>query len=300
MKTEKWCKIVIGILAIALTVVIALLVLLPIGEVPNEPSETPSPTMQITEEPTHEPSIENSTELVEKEPILFSEDITFDYSWVSDGDHMPYALYTPSCADEYDEIPLIVWLHGTGQIGVSEWEFRNWSLPAVMENWTLEGFNAYVLCAQLSAPFNNGTWNNPTSMGYVKVLIDIFISEHNVDRSKVYILGHSLGAVGCVYMAHEMPEYFAACVPMCPYYQGFDITEIEIPVMVYVGSPGGGEDEISYRYALKISDALGDDSVTVFPTSHGGVPKMAFNLDEDENNRSDLLEWLLNIDKEDY
>lgn len=298
MKTENWCKIVIGILAIALTVVIALLVLLPIGEVQNEPSETPSQIIQITEEPTHEPSIENSTELVEEEPILFSEDITFDYSWVSDGEYMPYALYTPSCADEYDEIPLIVWLHGTGQIGVSEWEFRNWSLPAVMENWTLEGFNAYVLCAQLSAPFNNGTWNNPTSMGYVKDLLDNFISEHNVDRSKVYILGHSLGAVGSVYMAHEMPEYFAACVAMCPYYQGFDITEIEIPVMAYVGSPGGGEDEISYRYALKISDALGDDSVTVFPTSHGGVPKMAFNLDEDGNNRSDLLEWLLSIGKE--
>ena len=25
---------------------------------------------------------------------------------------------------------------------------------------------------------------------------------------------------------------------------------------------------------------------------------MAFNLDEDKNNRSDLLEWLLSIDKE--
>ena len=298
MKTEDWCKIVIGVLAIALTIVIALLILLPIGETPNEAVETPSPTIQPTVEPTPEPTIDTSTELIKEDPIIFSEDITFNYSWVSDGEHMPYALYTPSCADEYDEIPLIVWLHGTGQIGVSEWEFRNWSLPAVMENWTLEGFNAYVLCAQLSAPFNNGTWNNPTSMGYVKDLIDIFISEHNVDRSKVYILGHSLGAVGSVYMAHEMPEYFAACVAMCPYYQGFDITEIEIPVMAYVGSPGGGEDEISYRYALKISDALGDDSVTVFPTSHGGVPKMAFNLDEDGNNRSDLLEWLLNIDKE--
>ena len=298
MKIEEMGKITNGIFSLVAVIGLLIMFILTICEVPNEPSETPSPTMQITEESTNEQSIENSAELVEKEPIIFSEDITFNYSWVSDGEHMPYALYTPSCADEYDEIPLIVWLHGTGQIGVSEWEFRNWSLPAVMENWTLEGFNAYVLCAQLSAPFNNGTWNNPTSMGYVKDLLDSFISEHNVDRSKVYILGHSLGAVGSVYMAHEMPEYFAACVAMCPYYQGFDITEIEIPVMAYVGSPGGGEDEISYRYALKISDALGDDSVTVFPTSHGGVPKMAFNLDEDKNNRSDLLEWLLSIDKE--
>lgn len=250
--------------------------------------------IQTTEKPMFEQIIEDSNESDndEQELILFSKDIAFNYSWVSDGEHMPYSLYTPSCADEYDEIPLIVWLHGTGQIGVSEWEFRNWSLPAVIEDWTLEGFNAYVLCAQLSAPFNNGTWNNPTSMGYVKDILDAFISKHNVDRSKVYILGHSLGAVGSVYMAHEMPEYFAACVAMCPYYQGFDITEIEIPVMVYVGSPGGGEHEISYRYALKIQDALGDDSVIVFPTSHGGVPKMAFNLDQNENNRSDLIEWL--------
>ena len=298
MKIEEMGRITNGIFSLVAVIGLLIMFILTICEVPNKPSETPSPTIQITEEPTHEPSIMNGAELVEKEPILFSEDITFNYSWVSDGEYMPYALYTPSCADEYDEIPLFVWLHGTGQIGVSEWEFRNWSLPAVMENWTLEGFNAYVLCAQLSAPFNNGTWNNPTSMGYVKDLLDNFISEHNVDRSKVYILGHSLGAVGSVYMAHEMPEYFAACVAMCPYYQGFDITEVEIPVMVYVGSPGGGEDEISYRYALKISDALGDDSVTVFPTSHGGVPKMAFNLDEDGNNRSDLIEWLLSIDKE--
>lgn len=264
---------------------------------PREPVENYYPIVQITEEPVPEQIVEDSNESVDdkQESILFSEDITFNYSWVSDGEHMPYILYTPSYANKYDEIPLIVWLHGTGQIGVSEWEFRNWSLPAVIENWTLEGFNAYVLCPQLSGSFNNGTWNNPTAMGYVKDLIDIIISEHNVDRSKVYILGHSLGAVGCVYMAHEMPEYFAACVAMCPYYQGFDITEIEIPVMVYVGSPGGGEDEISYRYALKISDALGDDSVTVFPTSHGGVPKMAFNIDEDENNRSDLIEWLFSL-----
>ena len=261
---------------------------------PSESIQDQSLIVQTTEEPVFEQIIENSNESYnnKQELILFSQDIAFNYSWVSDGEYMPYILYTPSCADEYDEIPLIVWLHGTGQIGVNEWEFRNWSLPAVMENWTLEGFNAYVLCAQLSAPFNNGTWNNPTSMGYVKDLLDNFISEHNVDRSKVYILGHSLGAVGSVYMAHEMPEYFAACVAMCPYYQGFDITEIEIPVMVYVGSPGGGEDEISYRYALKIQDALGDDSVIVFPTSHGGVPKMAFNLDQNENNRSDLIEWL--------
>ena len=261
---------------------------------PNESIQDQSLIIQTTEEPVLEQIIEDSNESDndEQELILFSKDITFNYSWVSDGEYMPYILYTPSCADEYDEIPLIVWLHGTGQIGVSEWEFRNWSLPAVMENWTLEGFNAYVLCAQLSNPFNNGTWNNPTSMQYVKDLLDNFISEHNVNRNKVYILGHSLGAVGSVYMAHEMPEYFAACVAMCPYYQGFDITEIAIPVMIYVGSPGGGEDEISYRYALKIQDALGDDSVIVFPTSHGGVPKMAFNLDQNENNRSDLIEWL--------
>lgn len=263
---------------------------------PREPVENYYPTTQITEESAPEQTVEDSNELVneedKQEPILFSEDITFNYSWVSDGEHMPYALYTPSCADRYNEIPLIVWLHGTGQIGVSEWEFRNWSLPAVMENWTLEGFNAYVICPQLSGTFNTGTWNNPTSMGYIKDLLDIFISEHNVDHSKVYILGHSLGAVGCLYMAHEMPEYFAACAAMCPYYQGFDIAEIEIPVIAYVGSPRGGEDEISYRYALKISDVLGDDSVIVFSTSHGGVPSMAFNLDDDKNGRSDLIEWL--------
>lgn len=245
--------------------------------------------------------IENTGTPVEEESgqdlILFSEDITFSYEWTPDSEHMPYALYTPSCADNYDEIPLIVWLHGSGEKGVSEGTFRTRGLPAVMENWSLEGFNAYVLCPQLYGSFNTGSWNNPTTMNYLKELIDIFISEYNVDPDKVFVSGHSLGGQGCLYMAHELPGYFTACVSLSPYYPNVDMTEVEIPTIAYVGTPEAGEDNTSYRYALQLQDILGEEAVTVMSTYHGGVPNMAFNLDKDENGCSDLIEWLFSIDR---
>lgn len=312
---KKQSKRIIGtICALALIIVITLLIFCPRVE---EPVETTSPTEQIIEEPTSEPTSEPTTEptrsqeeieaeLKQKEeeerrknPILFSKDITFNYSWVSDGEHMPYALYSPSCADEYDEIPLIVWLHGSGEKGVSERAFRNGGLPAVIENWSLEGFNAYVLCPQLYGAFNTGSWSNPTSMKYLKTLLDIFISEHNVNTDKIYISGHSLGGQGCLYMTHELPDYLAACVSTSPYVPGVDLTEVEIPVIAYVGSTAYGEDGTSYQYALRLQDIFGEGSVTVLPTYHGGVPSAAFNLDEDGNGQSDLIEWLFSISKED-
>lgn len=308
---KKQSRRIIGtICALALIIAFTLPIFWPRVE---EPAETTPPTAQVTEEPTSEPTSEptRSREEIEEElrqkeeeerrknPILFSEDITFERELIISDDYMPYVLYTPSCADDYDEIPLIVWLHGSGEKGVGEYTFRNRGLPAVMENWSLEGFNAYVLCPQLYGSFNTGSWNNPTSMGYLKDLIDIFISEHNVNPDKVFVSGHSLGGQGCLYMAHELPEYFAACVSLSPYNPSVEMTEVEIPTIVYVGSTGAGEDGTSYRYALQLQDILGEDSVTVLPTYHGGVPSATFNLDEDSNGRSDLIEWLFSTSKED-
>lgn len=237
-----------------------------------------------TQSTLDETKIPAVTEEYKETSILFSETITFSYDWVDDGEYIPYALYTPSCADDYYEIPLIVWLHGSGESYVAEEIFRSKGLPAVMENWTLEGFNAYVICPQLTGRFGNASWDNPTSVGYVMALLDEFIFKHNVDRDKVVISGHSLGGQGALYMAHEMPGYFSACASLSPYDSHIDMSEIESPVIAYIDSP---------YYAEEIQKMFDEDSIITLNTSHWNVPNEAFNLDEDGNNRSDLIEWML-------
>lgn len=252
---------------------------------PTSISETEEPTI------TNEPTIEETTETTEPEtePVIFSEDITFTYEWIADDDHMPYALYTPSCADEYDKIPLIVWLHGGGESNATETYFRLNGLPAVLDNWTLEGFNAYIICPQLRQGFGDGRWNSLTSMNCLKKLLDFFIANHNVDTDRIIISGHSLGGQGCLYMAHEMPGYFSACAALSPYDPYLNTKEIAIPIVAYAENAS---------FALGVSHLFEDGVIKIVSTYHGDVPNKVFNLDEDNNNRSDLIEWMLSMKKE--
>ena len=220
----------------------------------------------------------------------FGVEITFTSEYICDDDVMPYALYTPSTADESGDIPLILWLHGSGEVSYSVGErgFMNAGLPAVLNNWSLEGFNAYVLCPQ-----NNGSWNNETSANKLKAVMNKIIANYNIDTDQIIIIGHSMGGKGALYMAQHMPEYFAKLVVLSGYNPGVDISEITIPTIGYAGTTAAGEDCTSINYMkVTLAQVFGEENFFSIPASHGAVPKIAFNLDENHNNRSDLVEWI--------
>lgn len=231
-----------------------------------------------------------------KEPIYFGSEITFTSDFIANGYVMPHVLYTPSTAAESEKIPLIVWLHGSGERNADEKTFYNRGLPAVMKEWKLEGFNAYIVCPQLKGSWNSGRWNNTTSRDYLQALIDKYIDECNVDPDNIIIIGHSLGAQGALYMAHELPEYFSRCVVLSGYAPGTDNTKITIPTIGFVGKTDSGEDSASVSYMRgQFVPAFGEENCFSIKTSHGGVPKVVFNLDENNNNRSDLIEWMFGL-----
>ena len=236
-----------------------------------------------------------------KEPIYFGSEITFTTEFIADGYVMPHALYTPSTASESEKIPLIVWLHGSGERNADEKTFYNRGLPAVMEEWKLEGFNAYIVCPQLKGSWNTGTWNNDTSKDYLRSLIDRYIEEYNVDPDNIIIIGHSLGGQGALYMANRLPEYFSRCVVLSGYNPSTSktkivLTSITIPTIGFVGKTDSGEDNTSVSYMKgHFVPAFGEENCFSIKTSHGGVPKVVFNLDENNNNRSDLIEWMFGL-----
>lgn len=259
----------------------------------------PTETVVVTNpvelaEPT-EIIVETTPTIPETEPIVIDEDITFSYKYVSEEGIMPYGLFTPSTADNNKETPLIVWLHGSGEKDVDESTFSNRGLPYVLNTWTLEGFDAYVLCPHLKWEWNYGAWCLPESKEYLQDLIDKFISEHNVDTEKIIITGHSLGGQGALYMAHELPEYFSKLAVFSGYWTDVDITEIDIPTIGYVGMVYYGEDEYSSMYmAGHFEPAFGEENTFWVPTGHGNLPYVVFNEDKDEDGHSDVIEWMLN------
>ena len=234
------------------------------------------------------------TEVKETEPILFDPNITFEYEYVADNEHMPYALFTPSTAQNSDSIALIVWLHGSGEVGANKETFVNRGLVKVLNEWSLDGFNAYVLCPHLSGRGNFGNWCNDRSSNGVKSLLDIMIANYNINTDNIILVGHSLGGYGAEYMAVNLPDYFSKLVVLSGYKANIDREKITIPTRGYVGTRGYGEDGASVDYMLNtFASVFGKENTFSIETSHANLPNAVFNMDENSNGQSDILEWML-------
>ena len=258
----------------------------------GKPEETEPPVTTGKPDATEPP--ETTGKADENPSEYFGENITFKSEYVSKEGLMPYALYTPSTIDESKTTPLIVWLHGSGEVGVGKETFFNSGLLKTMNKWRRQGFNAYVICPQLAGNYNTGRWNKESTKDNLQELLDYFIEEHNIDLDRIIVVGHSLGGQGALYMAHELPGYFSRCVVLSGYNPGIDIKGIKVPTIGFVGTESAGEDAGSVSYMKQyFMKAFGDKNTFFFETSHGGIPNAVFSFDTDDDDRSDLVEWML-------
>ena len=260
----------------------------------NKETTTPEVEETIISPEDGKPKEDKETEEVINEDIKETEPITFSNEYIVSDDYMPYLLFTPSSAENEEDIPLIVWLHGSGERNVGEDQFKRVGFVKEMMNWSLDGFNAYVVCPQLKGKWNTSTWNNETALNYLDSLVNHLKACYNINTKKIYIAGHSLGAQGALYMASKRPTVYAACVPLSGYNPGVDISNIKIPTIGYVGAVSAGEDSSSVSYMNSyFAKQFGNDALRTIVTSHGNLPKDAFIEDENNDNKSDLIEWML-------
>ena len=240
-----------------------------------------------------------TTEAPIKEFVSSDASITFTYEYIEDSDVMPYGLLTPSTAETNKQTPLIVWLHGSGEVGVGKSTFNAYGLPPVLNNWELEGFNAYVVMPQLIGDFNTGNWMNKQAVENINSLINKLRLEYRIDEERIILCGHSLGGQGTAYVANALPDLFSCIAPLSGYNCGIELENINIPIWAIVGHPAYGEDDASYNYVTKkFAELCPDADILVLDSSHGDLPKKAFNLDDNSDGKSDLIEWMLNNRRE--
>ena len=120
-----------------------------------------------------------------------------------------YRLYIPEKTDA--PAPLYIWLHGAGEFGdnnrtqVSCSNLVDWTQPEVQE---IFDNNLYVLAIQSK--------NSPHNPEYVKEAIDEVCAEYDIDMTRIYIAGCSMGGMGTNDMIRTYPNFFAAAMPNCP------------------------------------------------------------------------------------
>ena len=118
-------------------------------------------------------------------------------SITSDGKERTYYLLVPDNIAE--PRPLIVLLHGSGHIGMSQ--IDEWKDLAAKEG--------IILVAPDSA--DHSRWSSPVDgPDFLHDVVEAVKARYPVNAKRVYVFGHSAGAIFGLYMAVMESEYFAA------------------------------------------------------------------------------------------
>lgn len=130
-----------------------------------------------------------------------------------------YRVFSPVKENDTAKYPLVVWLHGMGNgssegIQISASNISYWTSDEFQARFTNGG--AFILAAR-SDEKKGICWNEKTTEP-LKAAIDDFIAKNidNIDLTRIYVGGYSMGGKMTLKMAVAYPEMFAAAFPICP------------------------------------------------------------------------------------
>lgn len=135
---------------------------------------------------------------------------------------MDARLYTPDKTkyeDKGDGYPLVVWLHGGGEVGDDN-EIHITANAVV--NWAKDKAQDIFGGAYILAPQNHAGRSVKACMEVIEYVLD---KNTDIDTSRIYVGGCSYGGGATWSMIKAFPDYFAAAFPICA---GTTLTEEDL------------------------------------------------------------------------
>jgi tetratricopeptide (TPR) repeat protein len=162
-------------------------------------------------------------------PAVVAQKITKD-SFVSEGKKRTYYLYVPASLKPDAKVPLVVLLHGSNHVGLS-----------LAEKWNgLAEKEGFIILAPDS--IDSAHWSVPKDgPAYLHELVEAIRAKHPIDPKRMYLFGHSGGAVFALLMSLYESEYFAAtAIHAGALYADsttlFDVAKRKTPIHIQVGT----------------------------------------------------------------
>ena len=142
---------------------------------------------------------------------------------------LPYKVYYPKGYSASGEPhPLLMFLHGAGERGSDLSALTATALPKHIEDGDLD--LPFVVVAP-QCP--EGHWWNPLA---VDALLDKAIADYNIDPSRVYLTGLSMGGRGTWEMANRAGHKLAAIAPICGPFVWVNAAPLQrLPMWVFHG-----------------------------------------------------------------
>lgn len=188
-----------------------------------------------------------------------------------------YHLYLPKNYDGDTAVPLLLFLHGSGERGDDLDLVLKWGPPKHISKGT--HYPCVVLSPQCPA---DERWSPETLVQ----LVDWAHGAFKIDGSRMYVTGLSMGGAGTLALIDKYPKVFAAAVPICGVIETKQPKRLaEVPIRAFVGS----EDKVVHKMIAltkSVQDAGGKAKLYIFnAVGHTSWPMVY----EDD----DYLAWLL-------
>ncbi|MCB1095624.1 MAG: prolyl oligopeptidase family serine peptidase [Verrucomicrobiae bacterium] len=120
---------------------------------------------------------------------------------------LSYLLHVPRGSAPENGWPLVLFLHGAGERGSDVWQVATQGPPARLD---IDQRLRQSIVVSPQCP-KEWWWDSVT----LKQLLDEVLASQNVDRSRIYVTGLSMGGYGTWHLMTSYPNLFAAGVPIC-------------------------------------------------------------------------------------
>ncbi len=145
-----------------------------------------------------------ATEVPKFEKHVFTDERT--------GVSLPYFLFTPKGHDASESLPLVLFMGDASTTGTDTqrpltqgWGALIWATEAEQERHP-----AYVLVPAYTAQAVDDDWNTSAEVETTISLLESICQRYNVDRSRLYTTGQSMGGMMSFYFNITHPHLFAA------------------------------------------------------------------------------------------
>lgn len=217
-----------------------------------------------------------------------------------EGTSIKYRLLRPDQEAKGKKFPLVIFLHGAGQKGNDNERQMSTGSEMFLNPVNREKYPAFVMFPQCPKgewwtydrkpkDFDRLTYSddlNP-SLAMVKSIIDELLGMPEVDATRVYIIGFSMGGVGTYDLVAHYPHMFAAAVPLCGAIAPGHLAEAKNTAFrIYHGDADTSVPvKCSRRAYLELKDAGIDVEYIELPGAKHGICTQVFNM-------PDFMEWI--------
>ena len=138
----------------------------------------------------------------------------------SQGQTMPYRLYVPQNDDKRKRYPLVLYLHGGGGRGDDNRKQiaggNGYLVDLLIGNSQVE--NPAIVVVPQSPGEGWVRDDSITATSYLSLVLELIVElerSYNIDSTRRYVLGQSMGGFGTFAVITMQPKMFAAAVSIC-------------------------------------------------------------------------------------